>query len=254
MAKLDLVMNEINKKYKTTLVKRGSELEPVKRIPFSSPRVNYMTYGGVPRGKSTEIFGAENGGKTTLALDLVAQAQEVAYKEHTAKLNALKKELDEWYTSSARNADKKAKEVQAQIDQLGEDGPQKVVYVDSENTLDEDWAETLGVDTEELILVRPETQSAEQVLQMMLDLISSGGVILIVLDSVPMLVPQQIYEEDLEKKNYGGVSGPLSQFSYKVAPTLAKTNTTLVGINQMREDMNSSYVAYKTPGRFLPLQ
>lgn len=46
-----------------------------KRIPFSSPRMNYCTYGGLPIGTLIEFFGEEHGGKTTTALDIVANYQ-----------------------------------------------------------------------------------------------------------------------------------------------------------------------------------
>lgn len=245
---LELVMNEINKKYKSNIVRKGTELDPVAKIPFSSPRANYITYGGIPRGKATELFGPENGGKTTTAIDIVAQAQQVAWKEYQEKLITLQEEMEKLQESGSKSAAKRLKGAQSEHRQIEEKGPQKVVYVDSENTLDEEWAETNGVDTEDLILIRPQDQTAEQVLQMMLDLITTEDVILMVLDSIPMLVPKQIYDEDMDKKMYGGVSGPMSEFSRRVSGLIGKTNTALIMINQIREEMNSQYIAYRTPG------
>lgn len=71
-----------------------------------------------------------------------------------------------------------------------ERGPRVVVYIDAEQTLDVQWAQLLGVDTEAMILVRPQEQTAEQVLQIAIDLIATGDVGLCVLDSIPMLVSQ----------------------------------------------------------------
>jgi recombination protein RecA len=48
----------------------------------SSPLFNYITYGGVPRGRIIEFAGEENGGKTTTALDIVANAQKLFKKEY----------------------------------------------------------------------------------------------------------------------------------------------------------------------------
>ena len=66
--------------------------------------------------------------------------------------------------------------------------------------------------------------------------------------SVPMLIPQQIYEETLEKKSYGGVSGPMTSFSGKISPIVSKANCGLILINQTREDFNNPYNTTKTPG------
>ena len=69
------VMKEFNKKAKEDIVKQGLTSYTFKRIPFTSPRMNYCTYGGLPVGKLIEFYGEEHGGKTTTALDIVANFQ-----------------------------------------------------------------------------------------------------------------------------------------------------------------------------------
>lgn len=242
--KIDLVMANINKKFGEQLCKEGTDLIYVDKIPFSSPTANYMTYGGVPVGKVTEFFGGEGGGKTTSALDIVANAQKKFAKEHEQKLE----ECEEAYNQLLTNPKKATKYATEILEPLREQGPKVVVYIDAENTLDVEWAQLLGVDTDSMILIRPQTQTAEQVLQMMIDLIDTGNVGLMVLDSIPYLVPQVIFEESMEKKSYGGVSGPMSIFSAKVAPYLTKYKTTLIMINQIREDLSNPYNTVSTPG------
>ena len=51
--------------------------DEVPKIPLSSPLVNWMLYGGVPRGRIIEIYGAESSGKTTLAIHIIAEAQKL---------------------------------------------------------------------------------------------------------------------------------------------------------------------------------
>ena len=70
MADLDIICKELNKKYKSDYIHSGYSDFAFERIPFSSPKMNFMTYGGVPRGYIVEFSGGENGGKTTTA-DLV---------------------------------------------------------------------------------------------------------------------------------------------------------------------------------------
>lgn len=248
MGNLQSVIADINKKYKSEIVVVGTSRIKCDKIPFTSPKLNWMTYGGIPRGKCTEIMGPENGGKTTTALDLVKNAQELAIKEYNEELNKLTERYDLLVEKDNKSDKKEISKLEEQISQLQEQGIKKVVYVDTENTLDVDWANIIGVNTEDLILIRPEDQTAEQVLQMIIDIVKTDGVILVVLDSVPMLVPQQIYDESLEKKSYCGIAGPLTDFSKRITPAINVTNTAMVFINQMRDDLNNPYNQYHTPG------
>ena len=74
--KLDELMKNINKTAKETIITKGLSEFDYKRIPFTSPRMNYCTFGGIPIGKITEFYGEEHGGKTTTALD---KMQEMYY-------------------------------------------------------------------------------------------------------------------------------------------------------------------------------
>lgn len=76
MTKLDEIIQAMNKKAKSAVVTTGLPQYSRDRIPFTSPRMNYCTYGGVPKGKITEFFGEEHGGKTTSALDIIANYQQ----------------------------------------------------------------------------------------------------------------------------------------------------------------------------------
>lgn len=75
--KLDAIIKEVNKKAKEEIMTVGMSSYNYKRIPFTSPRMNYCTYGGIPIGKVTEFYGEEGGGKTTTALDIVANYQQM---------------------------------------------------------------------------------------------------------------------------------------------------------------------------------
>lgn len=205
MTNIDQLIKDINKKFKSTIATEGLNFDKVPRIPFSSPRLNYMTYGGIPTRRITEFSGAESSGKTTSALDLVKNSQKI-FPER------------------------------------------RVVYVDCEHTIDEPWARLLGVDVEKLILVQPDTETAEQIFDIILGFVCTGDVSLIVLDSIGVLVSAQAYAKTIEEKTYGGISGPLTTFSNKLVPLLSKYDCTFVGINQMRDAMNSSYGETKTTG------
>ena len=216
MSRLDSLIKEINKEYKEEIAFNGNDaaLRKYELVPFSSPRLNYMLYGGLPMGRMIEFAGAERGGKTTTALDMVKQCQ-IKFEEE-AKKNKTEK--------------------------------RRVCFVDAENTFDVDWATKLGVKVKDLLLIKPQEQYAEQIFEIMKTVIETGEVGLIVLDSVAQLVSKSAFEEDIEKKQYGGIAMSLTKFCNIVVPLLGKYNCMCIMINQVREDLNNPYNEFITPG------
>lgn len=236
MGQLDSLIKEFNRRSKDEIAFKGLPHLKVKKIPFSSPRANYMLYGGIPRNRIIEFSGDEGSGKTTSALDLVGQAQRIFFEEYHNELKDLQ----------AR--DKLNKEQQTRLIQLESGEPKRIVYVDCENTLDTEWAEKLKVDVDDLILLKPQAQSAEEIFQMVDDMIETGEVGLVVIDSLGVMVSQQAIEKSMEDKTYGGISTALTKFTNVITPKLSKYDCTLICINQMREDLSNAYVSYRTPG------
>lgn len=216
MSRLDSLIKEINKEYKEEIAFNGNDaaLRKYELVPFSSPRLNYMLYGGLPMGRMIEFAGAERSGKTTTALDMVKQCQ-IKFEEE-AKKNKTEK--------------------------------RRVCFVDAENTFDVDWATKLGVKVKDLLLIKPQEQYAEQIFEIMRTVIETGEVGLIVLDSVAQLVSKSAFEEDIEKKQYGGIAMSLTKFCNIVVPLLGKYNCMCIMINQVREDLNNPYNEFITPG------
>lgn len=202
---LENLMKDINKQWGNDNFHTGVASYDYVRIPSSSPRINYMLYGGLPEGRLIEFYGAEHGGKTTLALDFVANYQ--ALHDDT-----------------------------------------KVVWVDAENTFDPTWATKLGVNVDELLILSPDSQGAETIFQTCLDIIETGEVGMMVLDSLGVLVSNQAYEKSVEEKTYGGIAMALTNFSKKAEMLCAKTKCTFIGINQVRDDLNSMFGGTTTTG------
>jgi len=76
--KLDELIKNVNKEQKEEVFTKGlTNYTQFKRIPFTSPRMNYCTFGGIPEGRLIEFYGEEGGGKTTTALDIVANFQQI---------------------------------------------------------------------------------------------------------------------------------------------------------------------------------
>lgn len=228
MSKLDEIAKDINKKWKENIVSKGVVWTKLPKIPFTSSRLNYMLYGGLQRGRLHEFSGPEGGGKTTSALDLCKNAQKLFQEEYEEKL-------------SNTHDEKEKKLIEAT-------GPQRVVYADIENTLDEDWAKTLGVDVDSMYILKPGTQPAEEVFQIVLDMLETGECGLAVIDSIGVMLSQEELDKDMDEKSYGGVSKPLTRFSKKAELLCHTYGATVVGINQERDDMNSPYGGTITPG------
>lgn len=77
-SKLDEILKSVNKDNKEEIMTRGlTDYKQFNRIMFTSPRMNYCTFGGIPEGRLVEFYGEESGGKTTTALDVVANFQQM---------------------------------------------------------------------------------------------------------------------------------------------------------------------------------
>jgi len=108
-----------------------------------------------------------------------------------------------------------------------------VAFIDAEHALDPEYAEKLGVNLEELLISQPDF--GEQALEIAETLIRSGSVDAIVIDSVAALVPRTELEGDMGDAQMGLQARLMSQALRKVAGIVAKSNTCLIFINQIRE-------------------
>jgi len=143
---------------------------------------------GLPRGRITEIFGPEAGGKTTVALHCIARAQ---------KLGGV------------------------------------AAFIDVEHALDPSWAKRLGVDLEALLVSQP--NNAEEALKIAEMLVKSNAVDIIVIDSVAALVTKAELEGDIGDTHVGMQARLMSQALRMLNPSVSKTKTCMVFINQIRQ-------------------
>lgn len=143
--------------------------------------------GGLPRGRVVEIYGPESSGKTTLCLQVVAEAQ---------KLGGT------------------------------------CAYIDAENALDPVYAQKLGVHVDDLLISQPDT--GEQALEICDMLVRSGGVDVIVVDSVAALVPKAEIEGEMGDSHVGLQARLMSQALRKLTGNIKRTNTLVIFINQIR--------------------
>ena len=210
-------LKDISKKYGDNVVRVGVQSLDVDGIlSLGSPSFDFCVYGGIPEGRIVEFSGAEGSGKTTTAFMCAASYQRVEIERNP-------------------------------------DNPRAIVLLDNEGTADPVWAKKLGYDMSEealvpTIIIRPEAQSAEEIFDMALNMLKTGEVGLLIFDSIATLVPQQIADESMEKKQMGGIASALTRFANTAIGLLRKYQATLIGINQVRENMSGYGDPLITPG------
>jgi len=105
-------------------------------------------------------------------------------------------------------------------------------YIDAEHAMDPDYSKKLGVKIEELLISQPD--NGEQALEIAESLIRSGGVDIIVIDSVAALTPKDEIEGDIGAYHVGKQARLMSQALRKMTALVAKTKTVVIFINQIR--------------------
>ncbi len=106
-------------------------------------------------------------------------------------------------------------------------------FIDAEHALDPVYAENLGVNVDELYVSQPDT--GEQALEITEQLVRSGAIDVIVVDSVAALVPKAEIEGDMGDSHVGLQARLMSQALRKLTGAISKSNTVVIFINQLRE-------------------
>lgn len=240
MASYKDIINKKKKEWDCPTLMDGAHASRGSKIPFSSPLMNWCTYGGIPRNKVTEFHGAPGGGKTTTSVDICKNAIELFEQEHEAQIQELRTKV-----STGK------KEFAGMLEDLIDRGPKKVFYLDLEHAFDEAWSEKLGIDSDKLEIMQPPDMPAEEILQTLQDIIETGEMGLVVLDSLPSLVTKAELEKKFGERTVSALAGLLTIFFRKIVPVLTRYECTLLVINQIRDNMDNPYVV-NTPGGQAP--
>jgi recombination protein RecA len=200
---LELTKEQVERKFgKGSLMRLGehANIGAMPAIPTGSLALDAaLGIGGVPRGRVVEIYGPESSGKTTLALQIVGEAQ---------RLGGV------------------------------------AAYIDAEHAMDPAYASKLGVDIDDLLISQPDT--GEQALEICDMLVRSGAIDVVVIDSVAALVPRAELEGEMGDVTVGLQARLMSQALRKLAGSLAKSNTTCIFINQLREKVGVMFGSPET--------
>lgn len=210
-----------------------------KKIPFSSPMMNYSLYGGIPEAAITEFLGAPGGGKSTSAVDICKNSYNIFKKRYDNEENRLRNII-------AKN-NSESKKAMLQLSDLQDHGVKKVLYIDLEHSFDAQWSKKLGINGSEVDVMQPPNVFADDILQMILDLIETGEVGMIVLDSIPSLVTHQEMDKQIGERTVASLAGMMTTFCRRVVPLLSQYDCTMIFINQIRQNFDNPY-AVQSPG------
>ncbi len=188
---LNIALGQIEKQFgKGSVMRLGDQgtAQHIEGIPTGSLGLDIaLGIGGMPRGRVVEIYGPESSGKTTLALQVVAEAQ---------KLGGA------------------------------------AAFIDAEHALDPSYAKKLGVNIDDLLVSQPD--SGEQALEITDMLVRSGGVDVVVIDSVAALTPKAEIEGEMGDSHMGLQARLMSQALRKLTANIKRSNTLVIFINQIR--------------------
>ncbi len=188
---LEIAMQQIERQYgKGSIMRMGDNpgSNDIETISTGSLSIDIaLGIGGLPKGRIVEIYGPESSGKTTIALQTIAQCQ--------------------------KNGGTAA-------------------FIDAEHALDPVYAKALGVDIDNMLVSQPDT--GEQALEITDMLVRSGGVDVLVIDSVAALTPKAEIEGDMGDSHMGLQARLMSQALRKLTGNIKRTNTLVIFINQIR--------------------
>ena len=183
---------QIQKQYGTgSIMRLGERAEKFATDVISTGSIALdlaLGVGGLPKGRIIEIYGPEAGGKTSIALHVIAEAQK-------------------------------------------EGGV--AAFIDAEHALDPQRAQKIGVNLDDLLISQPDT--GEQALEIAESLIRSGGIDVLVIDSVAALVPRSELEGEMGDATMGAQARLMSQALRKLTGAVSNTNTIIIFTNQLRQ-------------------
>ena len=200
--KVDEALSRLQKKYGSeVLMEMGKDIDfKVEWLPTGCFSLDEVIGRGIPRGRVIEVFGAESGGKSTLALFLMSQVQ--------------------------KNGG-------------------RVALIDAENAFDGSYASNIGLDVSKLLVSQPTT--LEEAFDIIKELVETGAIDMIVIDSVSALVPKSEVEGEEMLKDSMAVQARLMSKALRIlSGPISKSKTIVIFINQIRDKVGVFYGAKTT--------
>lgn len=226
------IAKQINKKYekvgvdiKKTSVVQAGVLKVAERgkLSLGSPSLDFMVYGYVPEGRFIEIYGDESSGKTTIAFGIAA--------------SFIKRQKT-----------------------LPVEERRHVLFVDAEGTADPEWSKTsagYNMNDQDVVTfhMTPIGQSAEQILNDVMEFVKSGKIGLVIFDSLVSIASgnandkgTSVDPKSMEDKDMGGISKVMADFVKRNTGVFNRFRTTFIGLNGPMMNIGGYGNPETTPG------
>jgi RecA/RadA recombinase len=233
MGKLSTVVTKYTKKLGEGTIIRGSEcMVDYPRLPTGVYAIDYAIGGGVPVGVTSSLYGPPNGGKTMISILLMASAQNLCWNCFQYL----------WDCNCGEKTEKDVLMVSTEIFDVG-------------------WAALFGVNAEKLWVVEPET--GEIAAEIIADSLRSKDCGLVVLDSLPMLVPASEIEGNIADITVAVQARMIAAMMRKVKAILIRqrkphiaNNVAFVATNQIRAKIGKGFgkgPSEEMAGGFVPM-
>jgi recombination protein RecA len=196
---VDAMIAQINKKFEKTIIGDESFIAPEPVRTGSDLLDAALDIGGIPKNRVTEILGEPSGGKTSLALQILANAQ--------ADRPSDSEELD--------------------------------LVIDLEQTITEEFMQGFGINTNKVLHVRP--SSAEEALQIAIDLPKTGKFGIVLVDSVGAMQADAETKKEAGESLVGGVSKMMHWAMRQISKICEETETTYIFINHITYKPGCTY-------------
>lgn len=220
-------------KYKTSSINNQSCIKTIKYIGKEECQCIYID-------NPTHLYITDNytvTHNTVFCMALAGEAQKYfkkQWEEEVAELQALAKPT---------------KEQKERLAYLINRGHKRILWLDSEHSMyDAEWIAKCGLDASDIIYIKPQEESAEELLQMVIDLIKADVVGLGVVDSLSALSSKSALDKTLMEKTYAGISGALTEWTRQVLSLLNKHDCSVICINQQRDVIGAVFPTTNTPG------
>lgn len=212
----------VQKKYKTGVGPLSKIAQEATWVTTGNLAIDSICGGGFPLGRQVELAGPPSSGKTTTALQTAA---------------ALQKKIIEGGDPA-----------------LGIKGDDKILYLDYEQTIDQEYARALGldIDHESFLLAQPDT--LEDGANLAVELISTGRIRLVIWDSVAAMTPSAKASAEIGKSLPAVQAKLMSDLGQKLNPLLYEHQTLNIWVNHLKEvmDMTGRRPAHLGPAKTTP--
>lgn len=206
MAKTDALaalLSSAEKKYNITAGPMNQIASSVKFITTGNLAIDFMLGGGIPLGRSVELSGFPSSGKTTTALQAAVSLQKII--------------------------------IAGGDEELGIREDHCILFADYEQAMDKSYAKRLGLDTDHESFIYTAPDSLEDGAEFILAALETGRVLLVIIDSVPAMIPNAVADNEVSKSLPAAAAKSLAVFGKKLNPILAHNNATVIFINHLME-------------------